>query len=404
MKKDPRYVAWIILLTAFLIFCFIVTAVPLGTRYHILHAEAKHEASVEALTGTVIVEPSVGRGFVPLESGEDMQIPEGSMVRVDETSEAMITFFDQSFVRLFPGATVRLERIRSPRYAAGKSSNSIHVGLSGGQIYVGTALSSDPSLDFRVATLHSDVALAADGSYALEATNRRSGITVYARGRAHVSAKNDDTSGVEVMPRQRTEVAFGQSPNPPVDAARNLVVNGDFSEGLEKDWHAFNDQGTDGGNVDGTFSLVVDEGRRAVEFSRTDGHGNHCETVLEQSIDRTIPEPVSSLVVRANVKVRYQSLSGGGYLSSEYPLMIRLTYRDIYDSEAEWVRGFYYQNVEENPTTFGVRVPHDRWYLFQSENLLETLPIRPYRIIRLRVYASGWDYESLISDINLIVE
>ncbi len=404
MGQDPGRIAWIALLTAFLVFCLIVTAVPLGIRYHVLYAEENPEASLEALTGTVIVEPPVGRGFVPLESGEDMQVPEGSVVRVDETSEAMITFFDQSFVRLFPGTTVYLERMRSPRYEAGKSANSIHVGLSGGQIYVGTALSSDSPLDFRVTTLHADISLAADGSYALEATNRRSGITVYARGQARVSAVDDREDSVEVMPRQRTEVAFGQPPAPPVDAARNLVVNGDFSEGLERGWHAFNDQGTDGGDVDGSFSLVVDEGREAVEFSRTGGHGNHCETVLEQTIDRTIAEPVSSLVVRANVKVRYQTLSGGGYLSSEYPLMIRLTYRDVYDSEAEWVRGFYYQNVEENPTTFGVRVPQDRWYLFQSENLLETLPIRPYRIIRLRVYASGWDYESLVSDINLIVE
>lgn len=403
MDKDPRHIAWIILLTAFLAFCLIVTAVPLGIRYHVLHAEEKPEASVESLAGTVIVEPPVGRGFVPLERGEDLQVSEGSVVRVDETSEAMIALFDQSFVRLFPGTTVRLERMRSPRYEAGKSTNSIHIGLSGGQIHVGTALSSDSSLDFRVTTLHAEAFLAADGSYALEATNRRSGITVYTRGQAHVSAVDDREDSVQLMPRQRTEVAFGQPPSSPVDAARNLVVNGDFSEGFES-WHRFNDQGTDGGDVDGTFSLVVDEGRRAAKFLRTGGHGNHCETVLEQTIDRTIPAPVSSLVVRANVKVRYQSLSGGGYLSSEYPLMIRLTYRDVYDSEAEWVRGFYYQNVEGNPTTFGVNLPHDRWYLFQSENLLESLPIRPYRIIRLRVYASGWDYESLVSDVNLIVE
>lgn len=404
MHKDPKRSAWAILITAFFVFCLIVTAAPLGIRYHVLHAEEKPEASVESLAGTVIVEPPVGRGFVPLESGEEIQVAEGGVVRVDETSEAMITFFDQSFVRLFPGTTVRLERMRSPRYEAGKLANSVHIGLSGGQIHVGTALSSDSSLDFRLTTLHAEIFLAADGSYGLEATNRRSAITVYARGHARVSAADDRDDGVELMPRQRTEVVFGHSPDAPVDAARNLIVNGDFSEGLDKGWHAFNDQGTDGGDVDGTFSLVVDEGRRAVKFSRTGGHGDHCETVLEQTIDRTIPEPVSSLVVRANVKVRYQSLSGGGYLSSEYPLMIRLTYRDVYDSEAEWVRGFYYQNVEGNPTTFGVNIPHDRWYLFQSENLLESLPVRPYRIIRLRVYASGWDYESLVSDINLIVE
>ena len=109
-------------------------------------------------------------------------------------------------------------------------------------------------------------------------------------------------------------------------------------------------------------------------------------------------------MVRATVKVRHQSLSGGGYLSSEYPLMIRLTYRDVYDSEAEWVQGFYYENRLGGPTTYGLQIPQDSWYLYESGNLLENLPIRPYKLVRLRVYASGWDYESLLSDINLVVE
>lgn len=84
--------------------------------------------------------------------------------------------------------------------------------------------------------------------------------------------------------------------------------------------------------------------------------------------------------------------------------MIRLTYRDIYDSEAEWVQGFYYQNTDGSPIMFGQQIPHDSWYMFDSGNLLESLPIRPYKLVRLRVYASGWDYESLVSDINLVVE
>ena len=205
-------------------------------------------------------------------------------------------------------------------------------------------------------------------------------------------------------PRQRTEVVFGEAPQPAVGIARNLIVNSDFRDGLNKGWRAYNDQGTDGGDIDGVVELVVDAGVRSAHFVRQGGQGNHCETILEQVIDAQMPDAPTSLVVRATVQVRYQSLSGGGYLSSEYPLMIRLTYRDVYDSEAEWVQGFYYQNIADTPTTYGLQVPHDRWYLFESDNLLEQLPIRPYKIIRIRVYAAGWEYESLISDINLIVE
>jgi hypothetical protein len=53
---------------------------------------------------------------------------------------------------------------------------------------------------------------------------------------------------------------------------------------------------------------------------------------------------------------------------------------------------------------YGLQVPQDRWYYFESDDLLEQLPLRPYKLVRLRIYASGWDYESLISDFSLIVE
>jgi len=329
-----------------------------------------------------------------------MSVPEGTVIHVDETSEAVVAFFDHSFMRLFSGSSIRVERSRSPRYAPSPLPNSVHLNLSGGRFRIGTAMSLDAPLDFKVATLHAVALLEADGDYAVEASNDRSEISTY-RGHAQVLAAGKK---VELGARERTEVEFGEPPDPPVGVARNLVVNGGFREPLSDGWRVFNEQGTDGGDVDGRIEVVVDEGRRAVKLSRTGGQGNHCETVLEQTIDRRLPDPVSSLVVRATAKVRYQSLSGGGYLSSEYPLMIRLSYRDVYDSEAEWIQGFYYQNLSGNPTTYGLQFPRDMWLLFESDNLLESLPVRPFKIMRLRVYASGWDYESVISDISLVVE
>ena len=156
--------------------------------------------------------------------------------------------------------------------------------------------------------------------------------------------------------------------------------------------------------MDGKAILAQSEGRRAVHFTRTGGQFNHCETVLEQDINYEMPEPPSSLVVKAVVKVIYQSLSGGGYQSSEYPLMIRLTYQDEYGSQNDWVQGFYYQNIDNNPVMYGVEIPQDQWYLFESENLLDSFPIVPSRIVKLRVYASGWNYDSMISEVNVIVE
>jgi len=407
MRRNPERVAWALLSIAFVLFCLLAGGVPLGIRWHQLRAEDQHKASVESLVGTVVVDQPAGRGLVPLGRGESMMVPEGTTIRVDETAEAVVTFYDYgrsalpgSFMRLFSGTNVRLEQLRSPRYRQGTLPNTVFLHLLGGRVSLGTTLSPDLPLDFRVTTLHGEFVLAADGTYELEASNERSEITTYG-GRATVSALG---TRVELEPRQRTAVELDQPPQSPMSVARNLIENGDFRHPLSEGWRVFNDQGADGGEVDGSWEVVVDEAHRAVRLWRTGGAGDHCETILEQTLNEQLPDLVGSLTVRATVKVRHQSLSGGGYLSSEYPLMIRITYRDVYDSEAEWVHGFYYQNVDDNPTTYGQQIPRDRWYVFESDNLLETLPIKPFKIIAVRVYASGWDYESLVSDINLIVE
>lgn len=399
MRSNPERVAWIVLLLSFAIFCVIAIGVPLGVRWHILYSERAQSALIESLAGTVIVEPPVGSGPAPLTKGSNMTAPSGTTVYVDENSEAAITFFDHSFMRLFPSSTVRLDQLSAPRFAAGREPNKIMLTLLSGRVRVGTARSFGAPTDFRIGSPYAQTTLTEDGSYAIEVAAGRADVAVY-RGEARVQAAGKEQI---VQERQRTEALANEPPQPAIDVARNLIINGDLEPPLGE-WRVFNDQGTDGGDVDGHAELVWDEGHSAVRLVRTGAQGNHCETVLEQAINKPLPDPATSLVVRATVKVRYQALSGGGYLSSEYPLMIRITYRDIYDSEAEWVQGFYYQNLAGNPTTYGMQIPQDRWFLYESNNLLNTLPISPYKIVKVRVYAAGWDYESLVADINLIVE
>jgi hypothetical protein len=397
MRQKPEHVAWLVLLSAFATLCLLAVAVPLGVRYWVTHAERPAQATVESIAGTVVVEQPVGRGPLPLSKGQSVTVREGTLIRVDESSGAFVTVFDHT-LHLSRGTTLRLERMRSPRYGSSTRPISVYLVVSGGRLDIGTALSPQHPLDFRVSTLQAESVLAADGSYAFDVNNDRSETTVY-RGSARILAQGSE---VTLGPGERTQVALGQPPQPSTGVARQLLANGDFSQPLAEGWQTYNDQGNDGGQVDGRVEPIVDEGRQAVRFVRTGGQGNHCETVLEQKIERQLPDPVTSLTVRATLKLRQQSLSGGGYLGFEYPLMIRITYRDVYDSEAEWVRGFYYQNVDNYPTGQGLELPRDRWYTFESENLLETLSIRPFKIMSVRIYASGWDYDALISDVQLI--
>ena len=140
MRHNPERLAWLVLVAAFATFCVLVVAVPLGIRWHVHHAEVKDEAAIESLLGTIAVEPLAGTGPVPLTKGSGMLAPEGTVVYVDDTSEALLTFPDQSFMHVYPGSTVRLDQLRSPRYRAGESPVIIYATLLGGRIRIGSAV------------------------------------------------------------------------------------------------------------------------------------------------------------------------------------------------------------------------------------------------------------------------
>ncbi len=402
MKSNPERLAWTVLIVSFSLFVLLLGALPFGVRWLLVTATQENEARLETLRGTVIVEDPRSGVARAVRKGESVIVPQGSMINVDETARANISFFDDSLVVLYPDSRLSLDQMYGPRFGFGSASRTVVLNHRGGGIRINTALAPDIPLHFEVRSPHlgAVTVLQDDGSYTIQVNNDRAEITVQ-RGQAQVTAK-----GVMVVvgARERTSVPVGEAPQPPVPAARDLVVNGDFRMPIDVGWEVYNDQGADGGNVDGQVVLTQSEGRRAVQFTRSEGQFNHCETVLKQEIDYEMPEPPSFLQVKAVVKVDFQSLSGGGYQSSEYPLMIRLTYQDAYGSQAEWVQGFYYQNEDNNPVMYGQQIPQGQWYLFESDNILPNLPIVPTRLVSLRVYASGWNYASMVSEVSLIIE
>jgi hypothetical protein len=401
-KPSPERTAWTILLCAFAAFCLLLIALPLGTRYYLHNASRNQEAELKTLRGTAVIEDPRAGVEKPVGKGDSTLLPKGASINVDETARASLSFFDNSFLVLYPGTRLELLEMYGPRFNAGLEPNTIVLNHKGGGIRVDTVNAQKTPLHFEVRSPHLDLValLQDDGSYTIQVSNDRAEIIVH-RGRAWVTAHGVT---VALNPRERTSVRVGETPQSAIAAARNIVTNDDFSESLATGWRVFNDQGADGGTTDGSATLTQSEGRRAIHFVRTGGQFNHCETILDQDVNYVMPEPPASLVVRAVVKVSYQSLSGGGYQSSEYPLMIRLTYQDAFGSQNDWVQGFYYQNVDGNPTMYGVEVPQNQWYLFESDDLLKVFPIVPSRIVRLRVFASGWNYDSMVSQVSVIIE
>ncbi len=55
------------------------------------------------------------------------------------------------------------------------------------------------------------------------------------------------------------------------------------------------------------------------------------------------------------------------------------------------------------PIINGEKIPPHIWYPYESPNLIELLrDTRPARLNSIRIYASGWNYQSMVSEIGII--
>lgn len=403
LRARPERTAWVVVWGAFALFCVLVVAIPLGVRHLLRYSTVARPASLTVLEGTVrVINPSTGSLDAVTKDRGAVQVGEGYSVMLDDRANADLHFFDGSYVHILPGSDLVVDRLREARFGSGVTPNTIWLRMAEGRLRLVVAKATRPAgLDFslRLQELEAEVAFKADGVYGAE-VDAAGGEFWTSLGKAVV------TSGgrpVTLLALERTSVEPNAPPLPPIASAKDLVTNGDFSNSFQG-WAYYNDQGADGPSVDGAMSLATDGDSHAARFFRMGSNGNHCETYLQQDINKPLPDPSSSLVVRANVKVSYQSLPGGGYQASEFPLMILVRYRDEYGNENQWVQGFYYGDPQGNPTLHGEQVPQDKWYLFESDNLLETLNPKPAEILGLLVYASGWDYESQVGSISLEVQ
>ena len=108
-----------------------------------------------------------------------------------------------------------------------------------------------------------------------------------------------------------------------------------------------------------------------------------------------------------DVKLHWQSLPGAGEQSSEFPLMFRLDYEDVYGNHQFWTHGFYYREPPAQwVVTGGEKIPQDTWFPFESGNLAERLQLQglppPAKLNYLKIYASGHNYDSMVAEVRIV--
>ncbi len=399
MTRNPHRLAWTILWLSFLTFCVLVVTIPLGINAYFSGATRPKEVSVEILRGTVLLQEKGTKYEVNAAgkktAGDDkaIQVGEGDILRTVENSQAVLWLFDGSNVQLWPNTIVSIEKAQQTRY--NDNAANLVVRLKSGHARFEVAPPTTKSRQFEVPTPEASIQLR-EGSYSIDRSENATDIIVHS-GSASVQGQG---GGVELVKNERTRINANMRPME-LPAAQNLIYNGLFKDGLNG-WQVAN-RGEEE-PIEGSASVGTEDGREAVHFLRT-GATKHCETYLFQQLNKDITD-FRSVKLGIDLKLVNQSLSGGGIVGSEYPLLIRLKYRDVYNSEAYFVRGFYYQNQDNFPTHNGQLEPQHQWQSFEIDLLdVESRIIpRPSYLLWIEVAASGHNYESFATNVRLIAQ
>ncbi|PKO20261.1 MAG: hypothetical protein CVU38_21065 [Chloroflexi bacterium HGW-Chloroflexi-1] len=401
-RQNPQRVAWFILIASFVACCVLTVAVPLGARSFVLHATRSRAAYATALTGTAQLQ--LPRAADPTAITERRPVAEGSKLITDNTARALLAVYTDetgeqvlATFQLFQDTAVTLEHARTPRFDWSKDPDQISLDLERGRLLISTQTTGVRAIRVWLTTPQATIIFSA-GAYDIIIQGEETQVRARS-GAAQVLAAGTQMT---VNSGERVSAQAGRAPSLPVPGAENLVRNGSFEGELAPAWQET--VTVSAGLAPGEITRETDGQRRVVRFSRRTEDAAPNTAGIQQNLNRDV-QGYDSLVLRLDLKLLYQSVPGGGYLASEYPVMIDIFYTDIYGKDLHWYQGFYYMNLPPAlpwlPPT-GEQIPRGIWYTYESQNLFDRLrDTRPARINSITIYASGHDYDSMISDVAL---
>lgn len=402
-SNNIQRTAWIILLTAFGIFCLLAILIPASIRWYIINAADTFSTEVTSVRGTVVVGDLATGLSSSLTDGNTTTVAEGSLVSTDTTSQAILTFSDDSSLTLYSDTSIVLRQTRAPRFGLSPNPTQILIEVQKGRVRATSSLSRE-ALNFDVDTPQATIELS-EGSFSIEVNEAETQVTTRL-GQANVTG-----GGQKVMLKQgeRALVGSGQAPSPPLPAAQNLLKDNEFNAALlNNSWETYQINFSEG--VSTTVQVVTFQNRSVLEL-RSEGEDNvHTEVGVTQQVDKDVRD-FQSLRLSVEVRLVRQSLPGGGQVGSEFPIMLRLDYKDADNNDRQWYHGFYYAPKPDNyilfnePQNSSERIARFIWYPYESENLLTSLgPAKPVFIKSIRIYASGWIYEAMVANVSLLAQ
>ncbi len=402
MTRNRERLAWLILLLSFTTCIGLVISTPLGVRQFIHTARVRQQAVLEPQRGTPGMQRG-GRGAVEAVVAPIGNVYPETAVTTDETAQALLTLYAPgeepavaAAVQIYHDTAMTFITARSPRFDVSPLPHEVALEVTSGRMRITVNPAHGRPTVVNLRTPHMRATLD-EGSYEIRVYPASSELAVR-DGSAQII--NDGEPSIFVGPStiiaQASSASLRVLPGEP-----NLLENGDFDQPVEQGWERYErDREQEPG---GTVQETTHEGRTAARFNRLgDGHD---EVGIVQQLNYDMRD-FASLTLHMNVLILYQSLPGCGSRGSECPVMVRIDYKDVDGTDRTWFHGFY--AVEAAPgdilAEWDEQIPAGTWYTFDSGNLVELFERPPALIKEVTIYASGWSFDALVTEVELLAQ
>lgn len=417
--------AWVILLSAFAIFCTLASATAYaGYRWAVAPAPITVTAQIAAANTALVMRAGLTRAEelvdnTTLKVGDRAIVPEGPPGVAARLQTANGT------VGLWPLTRMLVE-------TGGRGL--LRLKLEEGQALI--ELRPGPSLFIAAAPLAQEVELTAPGRYRIRWLSDKTTLTAL--------AERKFVPGFEVA----TEAGLARIGDAAVEGGKRLLVagetrplpnrwlllrDGDFRQFTDAEylatlrpepkaraadtWLLSRQALTEGANARSGLFYLREECdppntkpqacRKFVRLARFGGNTKDSIMAITQQIAADVTS-YRSVTLEADIRIDFQSLSKGGAEGSECPLFARIDYTN--NRAANQEAYFCYWafddgktgNISTQPYIFSQQIPLNSWYRLKIDLRKQLPELRS--IQQLHFYSNGHDYNASVGNISLWAE
>jgi len=424
--KDPSRLAWTVLLSALVVFCITATAAFLGVRWFLFESTTPMLITLSVGKDTVVIQTSTSEGA----ERASRELSRDVKLTTDSSSQGYVTFTDPythevvASLTLLRDSTIVVGDAARPRFEFSTRPYMIDISSLSGNADIDIVPDLGRNMLFDVYSDGGFIRMDSTGLYDL--TGDDDGVAILNRAGETVVVNNESQS--RSVPAGMQGWLSSTDPLITLSVPQiDILPDGRFdtfnpaNNELSSAWGCYT-QRDDPDSPPGEYRREVVNGRNVMHIVRTSqgdrSAQNHAQTGCLQYLNTvSTPLPVTTfnyLELRATMMIRWQPdmLNACGQQGSECPVMVVIRYIDGSGTERDWRHGFYsrYEQSVGWPLRCDTcaqdheRLNQDTWFTYSSGNLMQLLPEdqRPAAIYSVEFYASGHEYEVLLSEIALM--